>query len=133
MSTDVSVLTALIEARRLIDEGWTQQTFARDGNGNMCFWAFDQAESFCSIGAIYRAIDFGKTLNSFLCIDVIIGAVAKHMPLGYETELGENLTRFNDAKGRRKEEILAAFDGAIAEQMKLEPSMVVQSEELELA
>jgi hypothetical protein len=132
MSTDVSVLTALIEARRLINNGWTQQTFARDGNGNMCFWAFDQAESFCSIGAIYRAIDFGKTLNSFLCIDVI-GAVAKHMPLGYETELGENLTRFNDAKGRRKEEILAAFDGAIAEQMKIEPSMVVQSEELEIA
>jgi hypothetical protein len=55
------------------------------------------------------------------------------MPLGYETELGENLTRFNDAKGRRKEEILAAFDGAIAEQMKIEPSMVVQSEELEIA
>lgn len=130
MSTNVSVLTALIEARRIIDKGWAQQTFARDSNGNMCFWASEQAESFCSIGAIYRAIDFGKTLNSFLCIDVI-GAVAKHMPLGYETELGENLTRYNDTKGRRKEEILDAFDAAIAEQIKL--GSAVQVRELEIA
>lgn len=130
MSTNVSVLTALIEARRIIDKGWAQQTFARDSNGNMCYWASEQAETFCSIGAIYRAIDFGKTLNSFLGIDVI-GAVAKHMPLGYETEIGENLTRFNDAKGRKKEEILEAFDSAIAEQIR--SGSVVQVKELEFA
>lgn len=117
MSTNVSVLTALIEARRLIDKGWAQQTFARDGNGCMCDWGSEHAKSFCSIGAIYKATDWRNTYNSSLCVEVI-KAVADQMTYHiHQDDIAYRVTGYNDA--RKKEEVLDAFDRAIAAQMKV--------------
>lgn len=138
MATNVSLLTALIETRRLINNGWSQKTFARNSNGCMCDWGSDDAKSFCSIGAIYRATDWRNTYNTSLCVDVI-KTVADQMThihqLNYihQEDIAYRVTSYNDARGRKKEEILEAFDRAIAAQMKGARVAEVESKELELA
>lgn len=122
---NVSILTALIEARRLIRNGWSQKTFARDSRGNMCDWGSERAQSFCSIGAIYKATDWRNTHNTSLCMDVM-NIVAEHMPLGYNSVSVEHVARYNDK--HTKEEVLDAFDRSIAAQMKVES--MVESKEL---
>lgn len=130
MATNVSVLTALIEARRLINNGWTRKTFARDAGGHMCDWGSEAAKSFCSIGAIYKATNWRSTHNTNLCM-LVFEAVAENMYPGYGESSG-HIVHYNDARGRTKEEVLASFDKTIAVQMKIVP-VVAEAEELELA
>jgi hypothetical protein len=122
---NVSTLTALIEARRLIHNGWNQKTFARDSRGHMCDWGSELARSFCSIGAIYKATDWRNTQDTSLCMDVM-NIVAEQMPLGYNSVPAEHIARYNDR--HTKEEVLDAFDRSIAAQMKVES--VIESKEL---
>lgn len=129
MATNVSVLTALIEARRLINNGWTRTTFARDAGGHMCDWGADWATSFCSIGAIYRATDWRSTHNTEVCMRVF-EALAENMFPGYGEPSGQ-VVLYNDARGRTKEEILEAFDKTIAAQMKAAPVVVNEAKQLE--
>lgn len=127
---NVTVLTSLIEARRLINNGWGQKTFARNAVGQMCSWGSDDARSFCLMGAIYRATDWRNTYNSSLCLDVI-KFVADHLDLGIESygrEPSECVVFYNDASKRTKKEVLDILDRTIAAQMKVE----VESRELEV-
>jgi hypothetical protein len=126
---NVSLLTALIEARRLINNGWIQKTFAKDAHGYMCDWGSEAARSFCSIGAIYRATDWRSTYNTDLCMRAF-EALAENMYPGYGDPSG-HIARYNDARGRTKEEVLEAFDRSIAAQIKIAPVDVRESEELE--
>lgn len=127
---DVSVLTALIEARRLINNGWSRCTFARDANGHMCDWGSEAATSFCSVGAVYRATDWRNTYHTSLCLDVIDALAEQMVPAGRSDRCG-HVVSWQDARGRTKEEVLDAFDKTIAAQMKA--AAVVEAKELEFA
>jgi hypothetical protein len=129
---NVSILTTLIEARRLINDGWSQKTFAQDSKGNMCDWRSKRAERFCSVGALYKATSHGREYDS--CADIVLCGVvfqvlAGHIDPGY-VESSSCIVTYNDAKGRTKEEVLDAFDRAIAAQMDSAP-VVVKDRELE--
>lgn len=133
---NVSILTTLIEARRLINNGWSQKTFAQDGKGNMCDWRAKRAESFCSVGALYKATTDGRTYDScanILLCDEVFKVLAVHID-PYHTEPSSCIVTYNDAKGRTKEEVLAAFDKAISAYMNdidVAAPMVVMDRELE--
>lgn len=135
MATNVSVLTALIEARRLINNGWARTSFARNANGHMCDWGSKEAEQFCSVGAIYRATDWGNTCNSSVCLEVFKALDQHMMPDGRSYPSGHVhvVLSYNDARGRTKEEVLEAFDKTIAAQMKAAPVVVEETKEIELA
>jgi hypothetical protein len=128
MAMNVSTLTALIEARRLINNGWIQKMFARNAQGHMCGWNSEEAKSYCSIGAIYKASNWSKTYNTGLCFDVF-NALSDHIGIErYGQGPAECIVFFNDAPKRTKAEVLDAFDKAIASQMRVEP--VVETREL---
>jgi hypothetical protein len=96
------VLCVLLVARTIIDcEGWTQETYARTADGDGTDVDDPKASCFCSLGAIW-AVSFahGGQLGA-------ITAVERAMNSG-------NLVGWNDAPGRTKEEVLSAFDRAIA-------------------
>lgn len=133
MSTNVAVLTSVIETRRLVYNGWGRQTFARDANYHMCYWGSNDARFFCLMGAIYRATDWRNTYNSKLCLDVI-EAVVDHIGIEvYGQEPSECVVFYNDAPKRTKDEVLDVLDRTIASLMKIEPPIEVQSKEFELA
>lgn len=93
------------EARRLIAEvGWTQLAYARDGH--RCGVAFDSSNAvcFCVEGALMRA--------GFPDVESIsAGRKLMQRALAVDTH-GAAMT-WNDAHGRTKKEVLAAFDKAI--------------------
>jgi len=75
----------------LDSHNWTQKTYARDKEGEPCPINSDEADSFCCIGAIRRAVP-----NRTEAEDV------QDTLLGYT----RFITKFNDADGRTKEEVL---------------------------
>lgn len=97
------ILCTLLAARTLIDcEGWTQEDYARDSEGQCVDYTDPNAVCFCALGAVYVSnsnSDVRAWVNGHLQ-DVI-------PPSRYVHE-------WNDAHGRTKEEVLAAFDRAIA-------------------
>lgn len=123
MATKVAVLTALIEARRLINNGWSQKTFARDSNGKMCDWKSEEAKSFCTIGAIYKSTN----CDADICREAL-----NTLQRQLDQFVGYMLAHYNDNRGRKKGEVLDLFDRAIAAQMSVE-TVVAESKELEFA
>jgi len=100
-----SVVAVLAEARRLISEvGWTQDAMARAA-GLLIDPMAPNADCFCSVGAIKRAS--GDTSDS------AIGHHGAWEALSRTTN-SESVMEWNDTPGRTKEEVLAAFDRAIA-------------------
>jgi hypothetical protein len=93
----------LVEAKRLlVEKGWTQGAYARDTNGRIVGCPAPDDACFCAYGALVAAsIGESFTLHSeaYGYLDIVCGG---------------SVARFNDAKDRTKEEVLAAFDKAIA-------------------
>jgi hypothetical protein len=104
----------LARARGLVSQGWTQGVLARDRDGFQCSYRIGRAERFCAIGAI------AASAWQFADCDP---AEEERLELLAEQRLLQALPRprmgglatWNDATGRTKEEVLAAFDAAIAE------------------
>lgn len=89
------VLCVLLAARTLIDcEGWTQ--------GGFRHVASDGRVERCMLGAVIDAAltGYGLQANTQMRLRGVLGGVA---PMAW-----------NDAPGRTKEEVLSAFDRAIA-------------------
>lgn len=85
------VIAVLKRARKLIATGWTQHEMHQWRNGMMCY---------CAIGALSAATS-----------DTLAYYAAKNRLVPFT---GRSIIRFNDAEGRTQEEVLAAFDKAIA-------------------
>lgn len=94
---------------------WTQHFYARDGQGlgytERFQTQYPEAQSWCALGAIYffdnnsSAFNVAEALENVLDAGVIADALVA----------GKNpVVAFNDAPGRKHEEILALFDRAIA-------------------
>lgn len=84
---------------KIIDFGWVQGAFYREGEG------------FCAIGAMSRTIS--GNYEEYSAMDSLNNdSYAKAVEcMTYST--GGNIIGYNDLEGRTKEEILAAFDRAI--------------------
>lgn len=99
----VTVVDVLKRMRVLLRKGWTQGTLARGVSKCPVNYSGRAARSFCLMGARERAQQDLKVGHS----------------LSYEAELlivdcaGGNDVAFNDAKGRKKSEIIAVVDCAI--------------------
>lgn len=94
-------LSQLERARRLLarPKGWTQGSYARDGDGAAVDSQCSQATSFCASGAIYATQD--DLAGSIQTRTVIYRVIA------------DDIEAWNDTDGRSQADIVNAFDQAI--------------------
>lgn len=62
MKTAKQILT---EAAKLVEQGWTQYTFARDKQGRKCLEKSDDAVYWCAIGAMMRASEADALVHDY--------------------------------------------------------------------
>ncbi len=98
----------LVEARRLIAQGWTQGTYARDRDGLGINYEQEFAVSFCTFGAIYRAREDAKVRADGMILEVVIKQLVDCLP-----GRSRDLVAFNDYPDRTQDEVLELFDCAI--------------------
>jgi len=95
----------LRRAKSLLEErGWTQGVYARVGDRPCHPWA-DNPTSFCSAGAVMAA--------SQCVAQDGYSHLAEKAVIALQGAIGGTVAFFNDAPGRTKDEVLAAFDRAI--------------------
>lgn len=95
------VLAVLKKARALVARGWCQGAAARARNNRRVATDHAGASRFCAWGALARAA--GPKEHGMREATYLLCAILKV----------NGLSDFNDAKGRTKAEVLAAFDRAI--------------------
>jgi hypothetical protein len=100
MATDIA--EKLVEARKLIERGWTRKVYARTKSGKETTLTRKSATCFCAMGAIGRVFDDDDP-NFYTPGMRFLAAAIGTDPI-YE---------WNDAPGRTQAEVLAAFDKAI--------------------
>ena len=91
-SINLKISTDLKQARKRIEQGWTQGAFARDKNGKETYEYDLTAVKWCALGAT-RYGDSQDFLEAFL--------------------EQSHLAEFNDTDGRTQAEVLELFDIAI--------------------
>lgn len=113
MPNPKTVRATLKQARRLIAEkGWTQDTYARDANGERVDEDSRQATCFCIYGAVKRAKpQWLVEQDTMDCLDDLAAGIT-----GFR-----NIVGFNDRPTTTREDVLAALDQAIevAEVMRI--------------
>jgi hypothetical protein len=111
-----TVLTVLKRARAIIDRGWTKHALARR-LGESISVVDPRADSFCSIGAIQRAM--AEEGVPWMNKQSVLLPLACEIGLrGYSLDPDAVIISNNDNRSTRKEDVLRMFDGVIA---KLEP------------
>jgi hypothetical protein len=104
MSNNVEILTL---ARGYVEKGWTQGWVAADKGGQRVDYRDEDAVCWCSLGAIWRAVED-------LCPAGVRSWMEREAEEVVEKAIGnEYIGDWNDADGRTKGEVLAAFDRAI--------------------
>lgn len=99
----MSALEILRGARALlVDKGWVQGVAAVDGDGYCVGSSKATVCRLCALGAIWRSAG-GSLTKEAIDVEAVMNKVA-----------GGSIAEFNDAPGRTKDEVLAAFDKAIA-------------------
>lgn len=97
-------LEHLKKMRDLLAKGWTQETFARDAEGNEVSPYSPAAASFCLYGAYNRVAEENSLFHGMPpSLLQVIERQCHH----------KNLDVFNDVPGRTQAEILALIDRAI--------------------
>ncbi len=103
-----SVLDVLVDARGLVQAGWTQGAYARNAAGKCTIPSDSDAVSFCALGALAKLVSRESWLftPARKALESALGTTA--------------VSEWNDEPGRTREEVLAVFDGAITS-MSVEP------------
>lgn len=91
----------LIDSRKVVEAGWCIRASARTAKGIPCEWDEAKAASWCSTGAMLHVVSMFAPAH-FHALNFLREAVGQHA-----------IVAWNDAPGRTKEEVLAAFDTAI--------------------
>jgi hypothetical protein len=152
MSTTVEVSKAniikiLLNARALIDAGWTQGAHARDQHNEICSWIDKHAVRFCLEGALYKAGHefYGRRMSyvKFRLRSIVYDVTcfsSKHEPYSVWSvaiceavfsrvfaciseaypQQGLSIMSFNNANSRTKEEVLSVIDKTLS-RIKSEP------------
>ena len=104
MTDHQTTLNILKRARILLTPpgAWTRRAFARGRDGELTTIGSETAVSWCSVGAL-EASAWGEDRWS-----------AQNHLMSATNIYGESLLMWNDNPGRTQEEVLAAFDKAIA-------------------
>lgn len=92
-------------AKRLVRKGWAQGRYAQSKSGRQVDVMSRSATKFCMIGAMLRC-DGDAFMPSPLYMQAR-RTMAKVVP-------HSDVARYNDAAGRKKSEVLAMYDTAIA-------------------
>lgn len=87
----------LVKARSLIASGWTRGRLACDARSRCVTYDSDEARSWCALGALSRSAADGATVGKFRA-----------------QISGGDIATWNDAPERTQEQVLDAFDRAIA-------------------
>lgn len=90
-------------ARELIARGWTRNWWATDAKGHRVQWLDRRACRFCAQGAVLRAL---QDADGHLSREPQIWPLLK-VP-------GASLAAWQDDEARKRTEVLAVFDAAIA-------------------
>jgi len=98
------VVAKLSQAKQLVEDGWCQHLFAIPED--------DERFNYCTVGAMCsttfdKGETFDKMVNTFIKANNL-------PPSDYVMGKMTSITIWNDAPERTKEEVLAAFDKAIA-------------------
>lgn len=96
--------------QEMFDTTTALYAYARDASGKSLAYAKENATCFCVVGAFDRARRQGAPDFRILAAKT---RLLTCLPKGFS-----NLTYFNDALGRTKEEVLALFDKALEGKMK---------------
>lgn len=100
----MTVAEALIEAKRLVvDVGWTQGAYKR-------YDEFGAPSCYCAMGALSEVMRKAKTQGDAMAAVYGATALSKNIAPGRVTQI----LSWNDTAGRCKEDVIAAFDRAIA-------------------
>lgn len=91
----------LTTARALIERGWTQATCARNSHGSTVPPGSADASCWCVYGALYACAAPPNALSD-VCTAFRLAIDMQEIP------------EWNDAPGRTKEDVLRAFDQALA-------------------
>jgi hypothetical protein len=108
----VTAKEILVGARALVDQGWCQGVDARDAHGDRCAPWHREARAWSVLGALVASEGEEP--------DVRAHAAASIAELGHAVALladaaeTSSLQAWNDAPGRTVEEVLGAFDRALA-------------------
>ena len=112
----MSVAATLIEARKLIAQGWTQGASCDDEGGRGCY-CLAGAVGAAEAGSVRLAkgrvkfIFYSRIKSIQFLSDCLGGKGRGHDAVGLVTE-------WNDTPGRTQEEVLALIDQAIAKEAK---------------
>lgn len=103
-----SAAEILVNARRLLAKrgGWTQRTEARLSSGEPTLSEDPDATSFCLLGAVYRFMSDTPHAEANRAWGAIKDATGARDSYG--------IVNWNDRPKRRKREVLAVIDEAIA-------------------
>jgi hypothetical protein len=101
----LNAVEILTKAKELISspEHWCQEAYSRDINGVSCDRKSPDVNSFCIIGAIFKATDEGviydEEIKVWNALNNIVGDYA--------------ISTWNDKEGRTHDEVMALLDKAI--------------------
>jgi hypothetical protein len=98
----VNTLEGLKKARALIEAGWTQDTWARDAEGEPVWPESEDAVCFCTRGAV-RAATRWNGPERYAMFELLEGEIPSGM-----------IAQWQDSPERTKEEVLDLFDTVIA-------------------
>ena len=104
----------LLNAKNLVEKGWTKKAWARQANGRDVDVEYAKAERFSMAGAVLRVVTKARPKAQLLLwakLITLIKSCLPHTPEGvceYPT-----LADYNDHPKRTKEEVLAIYDKAI--------------------
>lgn len=104
----------LIKAKSLIADPkhWTQEHYARDNEGNICYWDDSGAVCFCSVGALYETSGYTHqgSRNGIHPVDPLLTRAYTYLDdaIGYTS-----IPLFNDK--HTHEQVMQMWDKAIAQ------------------
>ena len=91
----------LVEARQKIEQGWTQEAYARDKTNEKVSTSSREATCWCVMGALVAV-----TVRYDQALDTIMGVIGAKHP--------GDIIDWNDDPARTQEQVLELFDRAIA-------------------
>jgi hypothetical protein len=104
--SNVRIIRVLKKMKTYLNKGWCQCAEARDKNGKPCDPRSRKATSWCLTGAVDKATGNASDANCGLYMDVLEQVGNKG---------GKCIEYWNDADGRKKEEVLELIDNLIIE------------------